>query len=219
MPSPKISIIIPAFNEEAWLPGTLDAAISAVEKLPCEAEIIVVDNNSSDRTSEVARSYNVRVVFEKENGIARARNAGAKEAIGENLIFLDADTTVSSALLGRAAELLSSGTLCGGGAVIEPDKPFPGAAQWLVGFWNGVSKRMKLAAGCFIFCPRKAWEETGGFDSSVYASEEIWFSRKLKKWASPRECDFRSSIIPLSLHPIARLSGLVQAHCSFRWLF
>ena len=94
------SIVIPAFNEENYLGNTLDSLRSGMSEIPdLKGEIIVVDNNSSDKTAAVANSKGARVVFEPINQISKARNTGAKFAKGEYLIFIDADTQVSPKLL------------------------------------------------------------------------------------------------------------------------
>ena len=74
------SVIIPAYNEEKWLPKTLAALSKAMAEIDCPGEIIVVDNNSSDHTAEVARQSGAIVFFERVNQISRARNTGANAA-------------------------------------------------------------------------------------------------------------------------------------------
>ena len=58
--------------------------------------------------------------------------------------------------------------------------PTAAAMLWV---WNRVSALAKLAAGSYVYCYRQAWEECGGFDEAVYAGEELYFSRRLKRWA------------------------------------
>ena len=101
------SIVIPAFNEENYLGNTLDSLRSGMSEISdLKGEIIVVDNNSSDKTAEVATAKGARVVFEPINQISKARNTGAKLAKGEYLIFIDADTQVSPELLGLVLKKL-----------------------------------------------------------------------------------------------------------------
>ena len=83
-----VSIIIPALNEEENLARVLPAVIAQIE--PSD-EVIVVDNGSDDATIAVAASFNVKVVVESRRGRGRARNAGVKQAVGEFIVFLDAD--------------------------------------------------------------------------------------------------------------------------------
>ena len=90
----KASVIVPAFNEERLLPESL-AAIGTATRAFTDAgwstELIVCDNNSTDRTAEIARAAGATVVFEPHNQIARARNRGAGAARGEWLVFVDAE--------------------------------------------------------------------------------------------------------------------------------
>jgi len=88
----RISIIIPAYNEARTLPACLDA-IAAQTIMP--DEVIVVDNNSSDKTTSIARKYPfVKVIRERKQGIAFARNAGFDVATGDLLARIDADTHI-----------------------------------------------------------------------------------------------------------------------------
>src|SRR5579885_2506952 len=86
----RISLVIPAHNEESHLAACLDAVAAQTVR---PFEVIVVDNNSSDATAEVARSYSfVRVVREPRQGLAFARDAGFDAARGELIGRIDADT-------------------------------------------------------------------------------------------------------------------------------
>ncbi|MEZ5328483.1 MAG: glycosyltransferase [Verrucomicrobiales bacterium] len=190
---PELSVIVPAFNEESLLEATLE---SVSEALRCcgmmeRAEVIVVDNNSTDRTADIAKSMGARVVFEPKNQISRARNAGGNAARGKYLVFLDADTELSGDLLGRALANLRGGTCCGGGVVLSMDGEVSAAMSRVVAFWNGIALKLGLAAGCFIYCLKEGFEAVGGFSHAVYAGEEIWYSRALKKWGSKHGLKFR----------------------------
>ena len=91
----KISIVVPAFNEERLLGESLaqmKSAAGVFVRQGWEVELIVCDNNSTDRTAEIARAAGALVVFEPVNQIARARNRGAAAATGDWLIFVDADS-------------------------------------------------------------------------------------------------------------------------------
>ena len=94
----QYSVIIPAYNEENWLPQTLAGLKTAMAASDLPGEIIVVDNNSTDRTAQIAASHGARVIFERRNQISRARNAGAGAARRGHLIFLDADTLIPPGL-------------------------------------------------------------------------------------------------------------------------
>lgn len=173
------SIVIPAYNEEGWLPATLDTLRQAMEKISLRGEIIVTDNNSTDATADVARRHGVHVVYEAINQISRARNTGAREAQGRYLVFVDADTLVSPELLDTALQNLESERCIGGGAVAHFEEERYKAVHFVVGCWNLLSRSLRLAAGCFFYCRKDAFEQAGGFSEAVYASEEIWLSKKL----------------------------------------
>ena len=181
----KISVVVPAFNEERLLPGALSSIRAAMEgfaRLGWESELIVCDNNSTDRTAEIARGAGAQVVFEPVNQIGRARNTGAAHASGDWIFFVDADSNPSVELFLEAADSLRSGRCLAGGSTVRYEDPHPSVAL-LTGVWNAVSRINKWAAGSFIFCEAAAFRETGGFSEELYASEEIDLFRRLKRLA------------------------------------
>src|SRR5882724_9205202 len=91
-----ISFIVPAHNEQACLGRTLDAIHKAARAVGQPYEIIVVDDASTDATAEIAAQNNARVVSVNHRQIAATRNAGARIAHGDQLLFVDADTTIHS---------------------------------------------------------------------------------------------------------------------------
>lgn len=174
------SVIIPAYNEEALLEKTIKQLKEAMKTISLNGEIIVTDNNSTDRTSEIAQTFGANVVFEPVNQISRARNAGTTIAKGRYFIFVDADTLVPAELLQNTIKNLESEKCCGGGATLTShDIPF--VVKAVLGYWNVISKVFSLAAGCYVYCRRDDFEECGGFSDKVYATEEIWFSMALKR--------------------------------------
>lgn len=189
--APRYSIIVPAFNEEAWLDKSLPAIHQAMDSVGQSGELIVVDNNSTDATADVARRHGAKVVFEPINQISRSRNAGARCAQGACLVFVDADTLITADLLEAALANLESGTCCGGGTFVRFEDSCPWHAHKLAGFWNSISSTFGWAAGSFVYCLRDAFEAIDGFSEKVYASEEIWLSRDLQRWGRERKLLFR----------------------------
>jgi glycosyltransferase involved in cell wall biosynthesis len=121
----KISVVIPAFNEERLLGESLakiKSAAGAFTGRGWEVELIVCDNNSTDRTAEIARAAGATVVLEPVNQIARARNTGAAAATGDWLVFVDADSHPSAELFGDVAGQILSGRCLAGGATIRLDE-------------------------------------------------------------------------------------------------
>jgi glycosyltransferase involved in cell wall biosynthesis len=181
----KISIVVPAFNEEKLIAETLRCigeAAGGFTRQGWKTEIIVCDNNSTDTTAEIARVHGARVVFEPVNQIARARNAGAAAATGDWLVFIDADSWPSPALFGDVADQIASGTCIGGGSTVRMDE----SSVWLdlgMILWNSISRVFKWAAGCFIFCETETFRRIGGFNTDLFASEEIDLSKRIKRSA------------------------------------
>lgn len=196
----KISIIIPAFNEEKLIAGTLEriaVASSAFTSLGWAVETIVCDNNSTDRTAELAQSAGAKVVFEPINQISRARNAGAAAATGDWLIFVDADSHPSAGLFANVAEVIQAGRVLAGGSTIAIKERYA-VVMFAVNGWNLLSRLWCWAAGSFIFCEASAFREIGGFSTDLFVSEEIDLSKRLQKLA--RQRGKRMTI--LTRHPI-----------------
>lgn len=180
--TPELSVIVPAWNEADYLANTLLSLKAGAEQAGISIEIIVVNNASTDSTRTIALDHGARVIDEPERQIARVRNTGARSATAPALLFVDADTQVEGLHLRAAKDALDSGW-AGGGAMITFDR-VDGALQRLgLAAWNALSRRMHLAAGCFIFVRADLQAELGGFSEKVYAGEEINYSRRLRRLA------------------------------------
>lgn len=105
MPKSNVSIVIPAYNEEAHIRACLDAiAVQTVRPY----EVVVVDNNSTDATAAIALSYPfVRVVFEPNRGLAHARNAAFNAARGEIIGRIDVDSRLAPDWVERVERIFS----------------------------------------------------------------------------------------------------------------
>ena len=175
-----ISCVIPAYNEERWLPATLDALAAALRDLDEASEVIVVDDASTDRTAAIAAAHGACVVSVSHRQIAATRNAGARMARGDRLAFIDADTLVDADVL-RAALAAMRGGAIGGGAGVRFDGEVPRYARVLLPVLVRAFRALHLAAGCFVFCTKGAFDAAGGFDERLYAAEELALSRALKR--------------------------------------
>jgi Glycosyltransferases involved in cell wall biogenesis len=175
-----ISFIVPAYNEEHLLGATLDALRAAAVAAGEPYELIVVDDASTDRTAVIAEHHGAALVSVAHRQIAATRNSGARNANGDLLIFVDADTIVNEAVVRSAVEALRSGA-AGGGAAVEFDGTVPLYARLLLPVLVWSFRSAGLAAGCFLFCTRKAFAAVGGFDEAFYGAEELVMSRALKR--------------------------------------
>ncbi len=209
----KISVIVPAFNEEKLIAETLrriQAASSAFSPAGWECEIVVCDNNSTDRTAALAQAGGAAVVFEPVNQIARARNTGASIASGDWLVFVDADSHPSVELFVDLAAEIQRGRCLGGGCTVQLDE-----RRWLlnliVGGWNILSRVTHWAAGSFVYCEAAAFRQLGGFSQELFASEEIEFSQRLKKLARQQ----RKQMVILHRHPL--ITSARKAYLYSNW--
>jgi glycosyltransferase involved in cell wall biosynthesis len=177
-----ISFIIPAHNEEQLLGRTLAALQAATSGLgfAVSYEVIVVDDASDDRTAAIARDAGARVVTVAHRQIARVRNAGARVATGDLLVFIDADTVVEANTLRATLAAIQAGAV-GGGALVRFDGPLPLFAKGMETLMRLTMRAGRLAAGAYIFCTREAFDAVGGFDESLYVTEELAMSRALRR--------------------------------------
>jgi glycosyltransferase involved in cell wall biosynthesis len=102
---PTISVVIPCYNQARYLP---DAVASVREQTHQPIECIVVDDGSTDETSEVAAELDVRAVRQTNSGVSAARNAGLAIARGDFIVFLDADDVLLPDALARGASALAA---------------------------------------------------------------------------------------------------------------
>ena len=180
----KISLIVPAFNEERLLGKSLAQIKRATQALASRGwshELIVCDNNSSDRTGEIARQSGALVVAEPINQISRARNRGASVATGDWFWFVDADSWPSAELFTKTAEQIESGRVVAVGTTLQfdqVDRMYALAAS-LWKLWSLVFSHM---AGSFIAVDARAFREIEGFSTEFFAGEELDLSKRLSRW-------------------------------------
>ncbi len=209
----KVSIVVPAYNEEKLIADSLEAIQAAQQSfaaLGWESELIVCDNNSTDRTAHLAQAHGAQVVFEPVNQIARARNRGAQAAQGEWLIFVDADSRPSPGLFADVAQQIQSGECLAGGSTIRMDESHL-LGNLIVGAWNVLSRLNRWAAGSFIFCDTAAFRRVGGFNQELFASEELDLSRRLKRLAKAQG----KRLVILHRHPL--LTSARKMRLYSRW--
>jgi len=170
----NISVIVPVLNEEKNLAATLEALLRLAPY-----ETIVVDGGSSDRTLLIAAGYPVKIIS-SERGRARQMNCGARQATGDVLLFLHADTRLPATAFADIAGALSDPGYVGGRFDVELD-----GDHWLlplVGRMISFRSRMsRVATGDqAIFVRRAVFERMNGFED-VPLMEDIAFCRALKQ--------------------------------------
>jgi glycosyltransferase involved in cell wall biosynthesis len=175
-----LSFIIPAHNEEKHIGNCIAAIVEAAKASSDPFEVIVVDDESTDRTAEIAANHGAKVLKVAHRQIAAARNVGAREARGEMLFFVDADTFANARALHACLQALHSGAV-GGGCVFTFDGTLPIWAKLLYPVAVLLARSLKLMGGCFLFCTREAFDAIGGFDERYFAGEDAAFVRALKR--------------------------------------
>jgi len=152
---------------------TLASLREAARAIGTPFELIVVNDGSTDQTAQVARAHGAEVLDVVMHKIGAVRNAGARLASGELLVFVDADTLVTEPSLREMVQAIEAGAVAGG-ARVRLDlhgvswgwRVLTQASCWLL-------YRMGFAGGCFLFARREAFDAVGGFDERYFASEEI----------------------------------------------
>jgi len=179
----KFSVIVPAYNEQAWIGHTLRRVQRAIDVAGRDMyELIVVDNASSDRTAAVAEENGARVIREQHRGVGRARNRGAAAATGDVLIFIDADTLVPDQLLVRIREVIAQPAVIGGAVDIKYTAQRR-AVRWYLAVEHIVGMLAHTARGATQFCWREVFNSIGGYDPALWMNEDIDFYRRLAKYA------------------------------------
>jgi glycosyltransferase involved in cell wall biosynthesis len=177
-----ISFIVPAHNEQAYLPKTLQAIHEAARSVGAPYEIVVADDASTDRTAEVARENGACVVSVNHRQIAATRNSGARAALGERLFFVDADTTINARAVAEALRAMDQGAVGGGGPVSFPkDEAVPLYMRLIAVFGVYFTKMLGFTGGAFLFCTSAAFRASGGFNERLFWAEEGDFILKLKR--------------------------------------
>jgi glycosyltransferase involved in cell wall biosynthesis len=189
-----VSFVVPAYNEEALIGSCLTAIVAEISRTGCCAEIIVVNNGSTDGTWYIASSYpNVKVVDEPVRGLVRARRAGCLEANGKLIANIDADTILPGGWLSTAlAEFERRPDLIAlSGPYIYYDLP-KWAQLAAAGFYRGayiahllsrlLSGRGSVMQGGNFIVSRSALEAAGGFNPDFqFYGEDAELARRLSR--------------------------------------
>jgi glycosyltransferase involved in cell wall biosynthesis len=203
-----ISVVIPAHNEERYLPGTLEALF---EETRCAFECIVVPNGCADRTEEIAGQFPVEVVVVERANLSNARNVGAAHALYPYLLFLDADIRVVPgflpALLRKAKERKAAVVL----GDFDPDSPTPKAKSFLA-MHNFFHQAFRGPMG-FTFTRRDVFEKVGGYDEGSEPAEDIDYVRR-----ALRHGTFAYLKYPRPIMSMRRFEKLGYVRTTLNWM-
>ena len=183
MAKPKISVVIPTYQEEKYIESTLKSLRN--QDYDGAYEIIVADGMSRDGTVRIAKKYADKVVVVKERGIAKGRNAGVREAKGDILLFVDADTVLLFNALSEIAKTFRDRNVV---AVTCNVVPSSAEAKDFILYWiykqfakaSTKTRKAQIAGICFA-CRRSVFEEVGGFDESIETAEDFDLSERISK--------------------------------------
>jgi glycosyltransferase involved in cell wall biosynthesis len=183
----RFSIVIPAYNEEQYLPRLLDSIEVARSNYSAGSEvieIIVADNDSTDRTAEVAAAHGARVVTVKKRRIAAARNGGGRAARAEIVCFIDGDSALHPLTFDAIDQAMNGGRYVAGSTGLTLERKSIGLVVtyclaapmvWISGMDAGV-----------IFCRREDFEAVGGYDESRLYAEDLLFLIALRRLGKTR---------------------------------
>jgi glycosyltransferase involved in cell wall biosynthesis len=184
----RISLVIPAHNEERFLPRLLDSLDTAREQwrgVPGEIEVIVADNLSTDRTAAVAQERGCRVVRVEERRIASVRNGGAAAAGGEILCFVDADSEVHPDTFNAIEDSLATGRVVAGATGVRMERWSLGiAVTWALFMPLVLLTRMDTGV---VFCRKDDFLAIGGYDERRFFAEDVQLLWDLRRTGRTRK--------------------------------
>ena len=188
----KLTVVIPCYNEE-------DGVREVIGRMPPEIdEVVVVDNNCTDRTAEVARSLGAKVVAERTPGYGAAYKAGLAAATGDIVITLDGDGTYPPEQIPRLVDEL----LDRGWDFLSASR-FPLADPRAMGFTNRLGNAVLTLAAALLFFKPIGDSQSGmwvfkrsGLERMKLTSDGMAFSEEIKLEALLRGLRFGESHIP-----------------------
>ncbi len=182
MSNHKISIIIPTYNEENYLPSCLKS-ISTLNYPENDIELVVVDNGSTDSTRKIAESYGAKVLCDSALNVSGLRNLGVSESTGEIVTFVDADCIVTGEWLNNASIYFDNlNVVAWGGPPLPPKN-----STWVQKTWFLVRQKgnqtqdVDWLESMNLFVRREQFITIGGFDSSLVTCEDVDFSYRISK--------------------------------------
>ncbi len=180
---PRISVVIPALNEEKYIGKTLEGLKKQTFK---DFEIIVADASSTDNTRKIAEAY-AKVVVHHKKGAAGGRNEGAKVAKGDIIVFVDADTVPSDTLLDAYNKAFTDNIVAATGPILPLEKTGFGVrlgykfvSDYLVRLSILINKDSIIGSNFAV--KKSIFDKIGGFDEKFLTYEDLDLSLKLRKY-------------------------------------
>ena len=187
MTVPAFTLVIPAYNEESYLPRLLDSVRAARDRFhrgPQAVQVVVADNDSTDATAEIARAYGCEVVHESKRIIGAVRNAGARVARGELLAFIDADSQIHPETFGTIERTMTTRRFVGGATGVRLERASLGlAVTWMLMMPMVWLTRMDTGV---VFCRRRDFETIGGYTEQWLYAEDVRFLFDLRRLGRQR---------------------------------
>ena len=180
----KFSIIVPTYQEEEYIERCLHSIVQQDYKRE-EFEIIVSDAHSTDLTLEKARQYGDKIILNDRRGIAFGRNAGAQSALGDILVFVDADATLSSDFLSQCHRVFQNSTVVGMTGIASPSdggwmqRLVYRGTYWLVRLVHLF--HISLFTGICAAYRRDVFMNIGGFREDFGIVEDLDLSRRISR--------------------------------------
>jgi len=174
----KISIVIPAHNEEKYIGRCLASINEQVAPHDLQVEIIVVLNRCTDKTEGVAKYHGATIVSNDSKNLSEIRNTGVAHAKSEWVITIDADSWMSKGVLAEIYKHTKLPNPLGGGIRIKPERLSPGIA---VGYGIMLVPAFFLGLSFGMYWFKKSdFDAIGGFDEKLHIAEDVNFLRRLK---------------------------------------
>ena len=204
---PKVSIVIPVYNEERYLSDCLESVFN-LDYPSDKVEVIIVDNGSTDNSIDIASKFNAQVLIKIDVKVGAVRNYGAMKSSGDIIVFLDSDCLVEKSWLKDGVHLITQGQYHAvGGLFLLRESP-----SWIEKNWILRSSRsyvyQKTFIGACIFIDKEIFNSVGGFNEDLNAGEDCYLTNQLQKKGYKIRIDPNLSVIHLG-YP-STISGFMK---------
>jgi glycosyltransferase involved in cell wall biosynthesis len=195
------TIVIPALNEEHFLPNLLNDLVKQTDRA---FEVIVADGGSTDKTVDVARKYKdtktlrLKIHISNEGNVAHQRNEGAKLAAGMYLVFVDADSRVDTGFVASMSRVVHEHPTGIYLTRFYPDSTSPilRLSYWMMNYFVCAARILPkpLSSVGSVFIKRSIFSQISGYDESIYIGEDHNLVRRTKQAGQPVICAHSVSV-------------------------